>query len=248
MGQVPTAAILIIGDEILSGRTQDTNSSYMARWLGEKGIELAEIRVVQDDKSRIIEAVQALKHSATYVLTTGGIGPTHDDITADAVAEAVGKPLIIDAEAFSALENHYGQADFTEARQRMARVPEGARLIANPLSIAPGFEINGIFVMAGVPKIMQAMINGLDGRIKGGIPVYTKTVTLHVGESSVAGSLDDLQKQHLQVSVGSYPFFDFDAKKGGTEIVVRSRDSEALDTCFHHLCAWLQAEGIPHEL
>ncbi len=248
MTHTVTAAILIIGDEILSGRTQDTNSSYIARWLGELGIDLKEIRVVSDDKAQIIEAIHALKANAAYLFTTGGIGPTHDDITADAVADAVGKPLVFDQTAYTALENHYGKEDFTEARQRMARVPEGARLIENPLSIAPGFEIDDIFVMAGVPKIMQAMVHSLDGRIKGGVRVHTKSVRLNVGESSVASELEDFQGRFEAVSIGSYPFFDFDVKKGGTEIVLRSRAVERLDHCYREICDWLKREAIPHEL
>lgn len=231
--KIVTAALVIIGDEILSGRTQDKNTSYLATWLNEIGVELSEVRVVPDVEERIVAAVNALRRSFDYVFTTGGIGPTHDDITAESVARAFDVPLLVHRQAYSLLEQHYGAAEFTEARQRMARIPEGGMLIDNPVSIAPGFQMDNVFVMAGVPKIMQGMLEHLRDRIEGGDSVHTKTLTIFAPESRMAGGLADIEKAHEGLSIGSYPFFS--ASGGGARIVARSRDADVVSAAIEAL-------------
>ncbi|RMB04868.1 molybdenum cofactor synthesis domain-containing protein [Eilatimonas milleporae] len=242
-----TAALLIIGDEILSGRTQDKNLAYLAAWLNEAGIDMAEARVVPDVEAVVVEAVRALRGRYTYVFTTGGIGPTHDDITAECLAKAFEVPLQVHPEAHARLLAHYGEADFTPARQRMARVPEGAVLIDNPVSIAPGFQIGNVFVMAGVPKIMQAMLEGLRARLKGGVTVLSKAVTIRAPESAIAGDLGEIQAAHTGVSIGSYPFFRDATGQSGAQIVVRSRDAAALEAACAAVIAYCRRENLPFE-
>ena len=239
-----TAAILVIGDEILSGRTQDKNIHHIAKWLADYAIDLCEVRVVRDDEAQIITAIQSLKQSYRYVFTTGGIGPTHDDITADCVAKAVGKELYLHPEAYNRLLAHYGEADFTTARQRMARVPKGAKLIDNPVSIAPGFEIDGIFVMAGVPKIMQAMLEGLHGRLQAGAKIYSDYITLYYPESAIADALAALQDRHDGLSVGSYPFFKFEEQRGGVQVVMRARQKDSVVAAYADISAVADSLGI----
>ena len=221
------AALLIIGDEILSGRTQDKNIQYIARWLNEAAIQLAEVRVVLDDESEIVAAVNALRSSRDYVFTTGGIGPTHDDITSASIAAAFGVPHGINDEAFRRLNDYYGAEDFTAARQRMSMVPNGAVLIDNPVSIAPGFQMENVFVLAGVPKIMQAMLETLRNRLKGGRKVWSQSLTIYAPESKMAESLKHIEDAHDGLSVGSYPFF----RDGnvGTQIVIRSADKALIN-------------------
>lgn len=226
MTAIVKAALVIIGDEILSGRTQDKNTSYLAAWLNEAGIELAEVRIVADDMAAIVEAVNTLRQKFSYVFTTGGIGPTHDDITAECVATAFDVDLIVNKEAYALLEDYYGVDDFTPARQRMARTPDGATLIENRLSLAPGFQVENVFVLAGVPKIMQVMLEALRSRLQGGMKVWSKTLVLYTPESQAASLLVDVEEAHDGVNLGSYPFF----KDGqvGTQIVGRSRDEVML--------------------
>lgn len=230
------AALLIIGDEILSGRTQDKNLAYMADWLNEAGIQMTEARVVADVPEAIVDAINALRQMYDYVFTTGGIGPTHDDITSECIATAFGREHCIHPEAFRRLEAHYSEGDFTKARQRMAYTPKGAELIDNPVSIAPGFQVENVFVMAGVPKIMQAMLEQVRPRLKGGRKILSKTLTLHTPESEVAAVLAEIEAAYDGVSLGSYPFFR--DGKVGTQIVIRSADEAELDTALlalkHH--------------
>ena len=207
MGKEVTAALLVIGDEILSGRTQDANTQYLAGWLNEAGIQLREVRVVPDATARIIAGVNELRSLYDYLFTTGGIGPTHDDITAEAVAKAFGLPLVQHPDAYNMLLAHYGEDDFTKARQRMTRVPDGASLISNSVSLAPGFQIDNVFVLAGVPKIMQVMLEDLRPRLESGEKILSWQVTVHMPESAMASELDLLQTGHELVSVGSYPFY-----------------------------------------
>lgn len=223
-----TAAMLIIGNEILSGRTKDKNVGYIAEELTAMGIRLSEVRVVRDDEAAIIEAVTVLSDRYTYVFTSGGIGPTHDDITADCVAKAFGVPIGHHPEAMAILTKHYEETGnpFTEARKRMARIPEGASLIPNPVSKAPGFQMENVFVMAGIPMIMQVMMDGLAGRLKGGRKMLSATVSCEMGEGQLAEGLGTLQAAHPDVSIGSYPFFV--GKRYGTSIVMRSVDEAAL--------------------
>jgi len=222
-----TAALVVIGDEILSGRTQDKNVAQVAVWLNEQGIRLSEVRVVPDDAARIGETVNALRVAHDYVLTTGGIGPTHDDITVDAIAAAFGVPVVVDDQARAILTEYYRDraGGLTEARLRMARVPQGAELIPNPTSGAPGVRIENVYIMAGVPHIAASMLQALTGKLEGGRPVVSLTVGARAPESDVADLLRETEAAHPGVAIGSYPFF----KDGlyGANFVIRSED-EAL--------------------
>jgi molybdenum cofactor synthesis domain-containing protein len=221
-----TAALVVIGDEILSGRTQDKNIAQLAPWLNDQGIRLAEVRVVPDDPERIGEAVNALRVAHDYLFTTGGIGPTHDDITVDAIAAALGLPVVVHPAARRILEDYYRDrpGGLTEARLRMARVPEGAELIENPSSGAPGIKLGNIYILAGVPSIAASMIEGLTGKLQGGRPVVSVTIGARAAESDVADLLRETESAHPGVAIGSYPFF----KDGryGANFVVRSEDGE----------------------
>lgn len=237
-----TAALVIIGDEILSGRTQDANLAYLAKWLNIQGIRLKEARVVADDMAAIGEAVNACLGAHDYVFTTGGIGPTHDDITVDAVALALGVPAVLHPQAVDILKRYYGDR-ITEARLRMARVPEGAELIPNPETGAPGIRCGRLFIMAGVPKITQGMLRGLDGKLAGGRPVISRAVGAWAQESQVAELLAHVQDSHEGVQVGSYPFWR--EGKGGANFVLRSVDEDRLAAAIEALKTGLEASGIP---
>lgn len=216
------AAVLIIGDEILSGRTQDTNLGYIAGWLGRLGIPVAEARVVSDVEAEIVAALNALRAKYTYVFTTGGIGPTHDDITADSVAKAFALPIAEHPDAVALLEKQYAPGEFNAARRRMTRTPVGATLIDNPISKAPGFQVENVFVMAGIPRIMQAMLESLRPRLTGGPPLRAQTLSVHMGEGRIAARLGAIQERRPNVSIGSYPFYR--NEKFGTSLVVRGTD------------------------
>jgi len=221
-----TAALAVIGDEILSGRTQDKNVAQVALWLNEQGIRLAEVRVIPDDTMRIADTVNELRATYDYLFTTGGIGPTHDDITVDAMAVAFGVPVIVHPDARKILEDYYSDrpGGLTEARLRMARVPEGAELIPNPMSGAPGVRIENVFIMAGVPNIAASMLEALTGKLEGGRPVVSITVGARAPESDVADLLRETEEANPGVAIGSYPFF----KEGryGANFVIRSEDGE----------------------
>lgn len=237
-----TAGLLIIGDEILSGRIQDRNVSPIALWLNLQGIRLGEVRVVPDETARIAEAVTALGGRYDYLFTTGGIGPTHDDITVDAIAEALGVPVIVHPDAQAALEHHYAsRGGLTEARLRMARVPEGAELIANPYSGAPGIRVGNIFILAGVPHIAAAMLDALAGKLEGGLPLISRTIGCRVAESEVAALLEATERAHPGCQIGSYPFFR--DGKFGANFVIRSTDEAKLAACEAELVAALAAQG-----
>jgi molybdenum cofactor synthesis domain-containing protein len=225
----PTAAVLLIGDEILSGRTKDKNLGFLADYLTALGIDLKEARVVSDQEEEIANALNALRHRYSYVFTTGGIGPTHDDITADAVAKAFGVPIEHDPQAVEILLAYFKEMgrEPNEARMRMARVPRGASLIDNPVSKAPGFQIGNVFVMAGVPKIMQAMMEDVATRLTRGVPMLSRNVEFRGGEGDAAKPLGEIQKAFPMVVIGSYPF---QAPDGfATNLVLRSRDARALE-------------------
>ncbi len=222
-----TAAVIMIGDEVLSGRTQDKNLSYIAGFLGEIDIQVLEARIVPDQQSRIVEAVNAVRPQYDYIFTTGGIGPTHDDITADAIAAAFNVGIDYNDEAVAILRGRYEEKDLNQARMRMARIPHGASLIENPVSQAPGFQIENVFVLAGVPKIMQAMMGCLAPRLKGGAKMMSRTVRCDIGEGWIAAKLEVLQQQFATVSLASYPFFDRHGM--GTNLVARSTDEDALN-------------------
>jgi molybdenum cofactor synthesis domain-containing protein len=236
-----TAALVIIGDEILSGRTQDANLSYLARWLNVQGIRLKEARVVADDMAAIGAAVTACLAAHDYVFTTGGIGPTHDDITVDAIAAALGVDVVMHPDAEATLRAYYGDR-ITDARLRMARVPAGAELIPNPETGAPGIRLDRLFIMAGVPKITQGMLRGLDGKLAGGRPVLSATVGAWTAESRVADLLAATQAAHEGVQVGSYPFWR--EGRTGANFVIRSVEPHALRAAVDALLAGLRAEGL----
>lgn len=235
--QNPTAAILIIGDEILTGRTREGNAWFLAGELAKAGITLQQIRVIGDDHATIVAAVQELAGAHDHLFTSGGIGPTHDDITADAVAAAFGRGIGVRADARALLAAHYAArgTELTEARLRMARIPEGARLIDNPVSTAPGFTLENCHVMAGVPEVFQAMVAGLLPGLRGGAPLLSRSLLVMAPESSVADPLRALAEAHPEVSLGSYPFTA--GGRYGTNLVVRSTDAAALDTAFSALAA-----------
>ena len=237
-----TAGLIVIGDEILSGRTHDKNIAQVASWLQVQGIRLAEVRVVPDVEERIVEAVNALRAQCDYLFTTGGIGPTHDDITVDAVAAALGVPVVIHPEARAILERYYtDKGGLNEGRLRMARVPEGAQLIPNRMSGAPGIRLGNLFLMAGVPHITAGMLDALTGELEGGAPLLSETVGGFIPESEIAGLLRDTEKAHEGCQIGSYPFF----REGrvGANFVIRSTDRTRLDACMGDLCAGLDQLG-----
>jgi molybdenum cofactor synthesis domain-containing protein len=237
-----TAGLLIIGDEILSGRTQDRNVSQIAGWLNLQGIRLSEVRIVPDVHEKIIEAVNALRSANDYLFTTGGIGPTHDDITVDAIAEALGVPVVVHPKARAVLEDYYAsRGGVNDARLRMARVPEGAVLIENRMSGAPGIRHGNIFILAGVPHITTLMLEALSGTIKGGKPMLSRTVGCWTAESEVADLLRETEKAHDGCQIGSYPFFR--DGRVGANFVVRSTEAEALDACCEDLIRRLEAAG-----
>jgi molybdenum cofactor synthesis domain-containing protein len=237
-----TAGLVVIGDEILSGRTQDKNIAQVARWLQVQGIRLAEVRVVPDVKGRIIEAVNALRLAYDYLFTTGGIGPTHDDITVDAVADALGVPVVIHPEARAMLERYYAtRGGLNEGRLRMARVPEGSELIPNRMSGAPGIRRGNLFLMAGVPHITAGMLDALTGQLEGGLPLLSETIGCWVAESEVADLLRRCQDAHDGCQIGSYPFFR--EGKVGANFVIRSTSAEALKACCDSLTEGLTALG-----
>ena len=225
--QIVTAALLVVGDEILSGRTKDKNIGYIAEYLTAIGIDLREVRVVPDVEAEIVAAVNALRARYDHVLTTGGIGPTHDDITADAIAKAFGVPIDFDPRAVAILAERYGKADLNEARKRMARVPQGADLVLNKVSKAPGFWIGNVIVMAGVPAIMQAMLDDVAPKLKTGAKMLSVSVRADAREGDIGTELAQVAKAHPGTSIGSYPFFD-DARGPNTNIVVRARDPASL--------------------
>jgi len=238
-----TAALVVIGDEILSGRTQDRNVAQIATWLNVQGIRLAEVRVVGDRTAAIIEAVNALRARNDYLFTTGGIGPTHDDITVDAIAEALGLSVVYHPQALAILESHYRSRgeQLTEARKRMARAPEGAELIENRLSGAPGIRIGNVFVMAGVPHITAGMLDALTGTLEGGAPLVSRTIGCWVAESEVADLLREAERRHEGVAIGSYPFFR--DGKVGANFVVRSTDAALADACIEDVTSRLESAG-----
>ena len=242
-----TAAVLLIGDEILSGRTQDGHLQTIAKFVGPLGVQIREARVVSDTEDLIIAAVNELRARYTYVFTTGGIGPTHDDITADAMAKAFGVPISVRADARAILEAHYKTKDINEARLRMARIPDTALLIDNPVSRAPGFQIGNVFVMAGVPSVMRGMLDDVGRRLHGGAVVQARTVRAKgAREGDLAASLRDLQTRFESVSLGSYPWYFQDGS--GVQLVARSTDVEALEAATRELLVLVRGLGVEPEL
>ena len=241
--KIYTAALIVIGDEILSGRTHDKNIAQVASWLQVQGIRLDEVRVVPDVESRIVEAVNALRARNDYLFTTGGIGPTHDDITVDAVAAALEVDVVIHPDARAILEKYYAdKGGLNEGRLRMARVPEGAELIPNRMSGAPGIRLGNIFLMAGVPHITAGMLDALTGQLEGGAPLLSETIGGWIAESEVAVLLRETEQAHENCQIGSYPFF----REGrvGSNFVIRSTDADDLKSCVDTLCDGLATHGF----
>jgi len=240
-----TAAMLVIGDEILSGRTQDTNLNYIAKFLGTLGIDMREARIVPDVEEEIVNAVNTLRARYTYVFTTGGIGPTHDDITADAIAKAFGVGIDYHPEALAMLGARYQPGEFNEMRKRMARIPDGATLIKNSASTAPGFLIGNVFVMAGVPMVMRAMMEDVAPRLRRGALVVTATISARIGEGRIAGPLAKIQSEYGSVVIGSYPFYTADGY--GVQLVVRGRDASVVEAAATQIELAIASEGLPSE-
>jgi len=237
-----TAAILIIGDEILSGRTQDTNLRDIAKYFGAHGVDVAEARVVGDVEDEIVATLNHLRERYDYVVTTGGIGPTHDDITADCVAKAFGVALYEHPEIIAMMQSRW-QGEITPARRRMARVPEGGSLVKNPVNGPPGFQIGNVFVLAGVPQIMRGMLEDVGHRLKGGAVVISKSVRIEgTGEGVLAAPLEAVARAHPDMSLGSYPFFGPDGY--GSSLVLRGRDPAEVDATVLELVAALEAAGV----
>ena len=236
------AAILIIGNEILSGRTQDTNTSTLATWLNSIGVKVSEVRVIPDQEETIVETLNVLRKSNNYVFTTGGIGPTHDDITAQSVAKAFGLKYQLHKEGYKILAEYYQPGEFNEGRQKMVWMPENAELILNPTSGAPGFSVENVFCLPGVPSIMKSMLGGLKNKIVGGDPILSHTISLKTVESEIANSLTKVQEQNQDVEIGSYPFFH--AGKLGVSIVLRSENQSKIDLCNSQILDFIKEKKI----
>ena len=236
------AAILIIGNEILSGRTQDTNTSTLATWLNSIGVKVNEVRIIPDQEDIIVETLNILRKSNNYVFTTGGIGPTHDDITAQSVAKAFGLKYELHKEGYKILEAYYQPGEFNEGRQKMIWMPENADLILNPTSGAPGFRVENVFCLPGVPSIMKSMLGGLKNKIVGGDPILSHTISLKTVESEIANSLTKVQEENQDVEIGSYPFFH--AGKLGVSIVLRSENQSKIDQCNSQILKFVSDKKI----
>lgn len=233
-----TAALVIIGDEILSGRTKDANLNFLAISLGEMGIALREVRVVPDIESEIIDAVNILRKKFDYIFTSGGIGPTHDDITCESIAKAFGQQTVLNDVALKILNDYYGAENVNEARKKMAILPQGASLLDNPISSAPGFCIENVFVMAGIPKIFQAMFEAAKKQLIGGKKIKAREVVISLTESIIAADFSNLQKKYSDVVMGSYPF------EGGTSLVFRSADYDLLDFAIAEMLTKIEPKFI----
>ena len=236
------AAILIIGNEILSGRTQDTNTSSIAFWLNSIGVKVSEVRVIPDIEGTIIDTINHLRKVNDYVFTTGGIGPTHDDITAQSISRAFNIEYELHQEAFKILEAYYKVGEFNEGRQKMVWMPRNANLILNPTSGAPGFNVENVFCLPGVPSILKSMLGGLQNRIVGGKPILSHTISLRTVESEIAKSLTDVQNDNKDLEIGSYPFFQ--AGKLGVSIVLRSEDQSKIDKCSQEIFNFINEKKI----
>ena len=236
------AAILIIGNEILSGRTQDTNTSTLATWLNSLGVKVGEVRVIPDVEKTIINSVNLLRKQYNYVFTSGGIGPTHDDITSESISKAFNVPYEKHEEGFKILEAYYKSGEFNDGRQKMIWMPKGANLILNPTSGAPGFYLDNVFVLPGVPSILKSMLGGIKNKIIGGNPIISHTISLRTFESHIADSLTAVQNKYKNVEIGSYPFFQ--AGKLGVSIVMRSDDESLINKCFSDVMIFINEKKI----
>lgn len=236
------AAITIIGNEILSGRTRDTNLTYISKWLNTLGVRVEEVRIIPDDEKIIIRNVNELRKKFNYVFTTGGIGPTHDDITTESVAKAFNLKYVYHKEAYSLLEKYYSPEKFNEGRKKMAKLPSKSKLIYNPSSGAPGFIVENVFCLPGVPSILRSMLGGLKNEIAGGKTILSKTVNLKTVESEIAKSLTEVQKKNKDVEIGSYPFFR--SGKIGVSIVLRSENQKKIDKCNLEILRFVSEKNI----
>ena len=236
------AAVIIIGNEILSGRTQDANTSTLALWLNSLGVKIQEVRVIPDIEEVIIKTINKVRKEYKYVFTTGGIGPTHDDITASSISKAFNVKYEIHPKAFEILESYYKPGEFNKGRQQMSWMPSNARLILNPTSGAPGFAIENVFCLPGVPSILKSMLGGLKNEIIGGNPILGKTINLSTVESEIAEFLTKVQKNNKDVDIGSYPFFK--AGRGGVSIVIRSEDQSKIDICNSQILEYVKQKNI----
>ena len=242
MTKKTNAAILIIGNEILSGRTQDTNTSTLSLWLNSIGVRVQEVRIIPDIEETIVNSVNSLRKIYDYVFTTGGIGPTHDDITAQSIAKAFNLDYEIHKEGYKILEKYYKPGEFNEGRKKMAKIPEGASLIYNPSSGAPGFIVENVFCLPGVPAILKSMTDGLKDKIIGGKKILSETISVQTVESEIAKSLEKAQNQFKNVEIGSYPFFRLG--KIGVSIVIRSTEKKQIDDCYKQIVSFLKKKEI----
>ena len=236
------ATIIIIGNEILSGRTQDTNTGSISLWLNSLGVKVEEVRIIPDIEELIVTTINKTKKKYNYVFTTGGIGPTHDDITAESISKAFGLKYEIHKEAFKILENYYNPGEFNKGRQKMAWMPSNAKLILNPTSGAPGFIVENVFCLPGVPSILKSMLGGLKNKISGGKPILSHTISLSTVESEIAEPLKNVQNNNKEVEIGSYPFFK--AGKLGVSIVIRSTDKSKIDNCNSQILEFINKKKI----
>ena len=236
------AGIVIIGNEILSGRTKDTNTSCLALWLNSIGVKVAEVRVIPDIESKIVDTVNTLRKKFNYVFTSGGIGPTHDDITAQSISKAFDLEYEIHKEGYKILESYYKPGEFNEGRQKMIWMPRNAKLILNPTSGAPGFSVENVYCLPGVPSILKSMLGGLTNDIVGGDPILSKTISLNTVESEIANSLTKVQNNNQDVEIGSYPFFH--AGKLGVSIVIRSTNQNKIDNCTSQILSFVSEKNI----
>tara|TARA_B100000029_G_scaffold104363_1_gene94904 strand:+ start:1435 stop:2187 length:753 start_codon:yes stop_codon:yes gene_type:complete len=236
------ATIIIIGNEILSGRTQDVNVSFLSKWLNDLGVRVSEVRIIEDNEEDIVRCINEVKNKFKYVFTTGGIGPTHDDITSKSIAKAFNLKYGFHKEAYVILEKYYKSGEFNEGRQKMAKMPEGASLIYNPSSGAPGFVVENVFCLPGVPSILKSMVDDLKNKIIGGKKILSETISIQTVESEISKSLEEVQKEFKNVEIGSYPFFRLG--KIGVSIVIRSDEKKQIDVCSKKIINFLKKEKI----
>ena len=236
------AAIIVIGNEILSGRTKDVNVSFLAKWLNDLGVRVGEVRIIKDNEESIINTIAEVKNNFKYVFTTGGIGPTHDDITSKSIAKAFNLSCDYHKEAYNILEKYYKPGEFNEGRKKMAKIPDQAELIYNPSSGSPGFIVKNVFCLPGVPSILKSMVEGLKNKIAGGKKILSKTISVNTVESEIAKSLEDVQNKFEDIEIGSYPFFRMG--KIGVSIVMRSTEKNQIDDCFKQIISFLEKKKI----
>ena len=236
------AAIIVIGDEILSGRTQDINVTFLAKWLNELGVRVEEVRVIADKQKSIINCIKEIKKKFKYIFTTGGIGPTHDDITSKSIAKAFKLSYGYHREAYEILKKYYKPGEFNEGRKKMAKIPQNAKLIYNPSSGAPGFIVKNVFCLPGVPSILESMVEGIRDKIVGGKKILSKTISVNTVESEIARSLETVQHKFKNIEIGSYPFFRMG--KVGVSIVMRSTEMKNINDCSRQILSFIQRKKI----